>query len=473
MIIYLALTILLGIVSAFGVLLVVPVLFDSQRLSNLYANIAMKIGKRCSLVLEKNGELKWRRMKTKSIGSEKVSMNGDTITLTDPDRSVIPFFGKPFAIGDSYHGVIFTPIHAAMGNAKQRLETRNTFTIPATKEERKNYRILGYIQDRLFVPKNYVADLRDVRWLATGQEFGNDPDKGRTFYKFIKKNLKSNLAFLKMLIPFALFIVFMIMWWQILGGSGGGSTESAPSGGGNSTNGTVINLLLFSLGGIPHRKKLLAVGLTVAFFVVLFALSPVIGILAILFFLCYVIGLAIGIGAFLLFGLALGGIGFGGVTSGMLFSSSLWLIDSPSIILTTDGYELRDVELNGPTHKFGRHGIQFGYTEGALQQFEGYLCEKEDYDMPDGIDKKNNNVRGQVAYVEGLAEEPDLPGYYVSMAGALSALATGFVGKATDKEIQKAKKDFGDGVTGMANTTVMYLSFASMVLSIICAVVFY
>lgn len=470
MILYLFLTMVLGIVCAWGLIVAVPIVFNSERLANLYLLAAMKIGKRTSLVVTRSGELKWRRMKDTKTGSQEISMNGNTTTLSDPDRSILPLYGKPFAIADSVYGLIYTPIHAALGGSKARLEAENNYTIEANKDQKKAEGIHGWIQDRLFVPMSKCPDLRDVRALATGRERGTDPSKAREFYKFIKMNKQSGLTILKALVPIGVYVVLTVLQWQLFGSSSGAETAANAT---NPENETTISILLFSISSIPHRKKiatfvLLCGAVTIgAYFV------PIYTVLAILFSVMWIVGVAIGLGMFGLLGLMLGGAGFGGVTSGLLFSSALWIIDSPTIVQDTREYYMIDKQLDGPTFKYRRHGIQFAFTEEAIKHFDGYLCDTGEYDMPDDIEKTEKGERGRVRTVEGLAQSPSEPGYYVSMAAALSNLASGFVGRETDTKVQEAKEEFGDGVTGMSVRTVTYASMGSIVLSIITGVVFF
>lgn len=473
MILYLALTFVLGIVCAWGLIIVVPIVFASERLANLYSNAAMKIGKRTSLVVTRSGELKWRRMKDTDTGSQKVGINGNTITLSDPDRSILPFHGKPFCLSDAVYGVIFTPIHAACGGAKARLESKNNFTVGATKEQKQDKRIHGWIQDRVFIPFGKCPDLRDVRSLATGRERGTDPSKAWEFFKYIKMDKQTGMAFLKMLAPVGIYVVLTVLFWQMLSSGGGSSGSGNPAPSPGDGNGTTISVVLFSLSAIPHRKKITAILIVCALIVLGAYVAPYTTIFAMLFAIMWLVGVAIGLGIFGLFGLALGGMGFGGATSGLLFSSALWLLESPTLVQDKREYFLIDRSVEGPTFKYGRHGIQFAFTESAIENFDGYLCTTSQYDMPDTAIKNENQERGSVRTVEGLADEPDEFGHYVSMASTLGSLATGFIGQETDQKVQEAKEEFGDGVTGMSMKMTLLASMGSIVLAILTAVIFF
>lgn len=467
-VLYVVLSAVLGLLVGLSTLVFIPLLSPTVAMGRRYAWLAMACVGRGVFLLQEDGELNFKRLKYDAIGEEKVKIGGEIVTLSDPARSLSSLAGKTFALGDELHGVLFRVTDAAVGQRKRGLDANGALEVAATPKERNNYEVTAWVRKWLTVPTGTSIDLRDVRQLATGQERGVDAEYAREWYKFSRIREGIGLSVWKHLVPPAAFIVTLIAIWQIGIRMGGGGSGSGAAGG----NGTTLSILaaLAVPAALRDRAQWLAAGLVVCSIPIVGYL--LLGALAVWLVVAFVVGFAVGAG--IAFGsvILLALIGAGGPFATPLLDLALYCFDEPAIVETAEGYELRDGYGGGATHKLGKHRIGFRATDGAVTARDDYAGSASSIDrsaiddVPDDVDDQTvaKSATGRIANVGWLVPPVDR-GVLVDTAGAFGALASGFIGNATDKRIQEAKKEYGGGDLGASDTTLMWGTLAAIVIA--------
>lgn len=463
MLLYLALTFTLGALVGCSSLVVLPLLKPHRSIGRKYLWLAMLCVKRGTLMLQEDGELNFKKIKYDPIGAEKVSIGGDTVTVTDSARALSTFAGKPFALSDEVHGVLFRVTDVIVGKRERILESQGSIIAEATRQERQEHGVAAWLRKWIRVPTNKPVDLRDVRQLATGKERGTDPSLMKEWYKFSRIRDGTGMAFIKHLIPIAAFIVTLIAIWQISIRTGGSAETAAP------VNETARNTTLSVLAlAIPFRnswRKVLAFTIGAGISVVLYSIF---GWIYLTFMIVFIVGIAIGaIGTFALVAL-FGVLGIGAWLSGFLLDMALQCYENPTFVETESDYVLREGSGEGPSHKLGKHRVYFEATPGAVRARDDYAGTAERVARP----QPDRTTKGSVAncgyYLPAIeAKEGDL---YVWSVGALGALASGFIGNASDKRVQEAKREYGGGNLGASDTMLLYATLGALALAAIVGV---
>lgn len=456
----------LGVVLGIGAFGLAPYFVTNEWLGRQYGWLAMKSVKRGAWILRGDGELRWKKLSYDSaVNSETVSIGGDTIILSDPARRLSSCFGKTLAIADETHGLIFSPVDAAAGNVKHWLEAQNAFRIPASKTERKDHNVSSWVRGWLGIPKSAAVDLRNAWFLAPGTGRGDDGAHVTEYYKNIKRDGVDPMAIVKIAMVPGAFILTLVLWSLVISGGGSGAVSGGAgggTGGGNSTgNGTTLEILaLLAIPALGPRVK--AVGLFVLAGLGIIAslvLIPPLGAALIGFGVGFAISIALIIAAISV----LGKLNFGGLTSGMLWDSAFGCLENPAIIETGSGYDLRDVQIDGPAHRWEKYRVQFGYDDSAIQSKEYY--DGSEADREESSAERENlpeRSRGNVGDYRLQWNESD---ELVATAGVVTALRDGFLIRETVERLQDAKKKYGNANFGPSDKLIAVLTFMSVLIA--------
>lgn len=456
MLLYL-LTLTLGALIGGAMFMLFPFVKDTTKIGHKYVWLAMFSVKRGTFVLQDDGELNFKKFKYDPIGSEKVSIGGDTITISDPARALQSFKGKTFAFADEAHGVIFRLSDASAGARKEELEKQGEIVGDANAQKDG---VHAWIRKYLKINTNTPIDLRDVRYLATGTESGTDSWLVRTWYKFSRIREDSGASALKLLIPIAAFAVTLIIIWQAQTRGGG---SSAPTNGGD--NKSTLNALWFTLAPLQRRGKIIvgciciAIGLALAYTFVGFA---VVG-----YPLAFGIGIALGFGATAAFVLFISLIGMGAWLSNFFLDMGLQTFDNPLLIETDEGIVLEDRYIGKPGHKLGKHRITFAVDSTGVKSRTDYAgMSQELYHSENGNVPREDSSEGGPAFGHLVPRiDPNKRNHYISTFGAVSSLRDGFIGKDTDERHKEAKEEFGDGISDVGSKFIIGASFAGIILA--------
>lgn len=463
MLLYL-LTLTLGALIGGAMFMLLPVVKDTTEIGHKYVWLAMFSVKRGAFLLQDDGELNFKKFKYDSVGSEKVSIGGDTVTLTDPSRALQSFKGKTFALADESHGVIYRLSDAAAGARKHALEKQGNM-VGTT--DTKEHRIQAWIRKYVTIPTDTPIDLRDVRYLATGTESGTDSWLVRTWYKFSRIRENSGASVLKLLIPVAAFAATLIIIWQAKSQGGGSATPAETEG-----NRSTLNVLWLTLAPLTRTHKIIvgcvcmAIGLALAYTFIGFA---VIG-----FPLAFGIGIALGFGATAAFVLFISLIGMGAWLSTFFLDMGLQTFDNPLFVETDRGFVLEDRYVGKPGHKLGKHRITFVLDSTGAKSRVDYAGMSQQVVRAEGTNgpKQKPDEGGEafghlVPYID-----PDERKHYISTFGAVSSLRDGFIGKDTDERHKEAKEEFGDGINDVGAKFIIGASFAGIILASVIGLFF-
>lgn len=451
------LVLILGLLIGGALFMLLPVVWNSTKIGHKYVWLAMFGVRRGAFVLQDDGKLNFKKFKYDPIGSEKVTIGDDVITLSDPARALQTFKGKTLAFADETHGIIYRISDAAAGTRKQELTKQGDIVGNANASD---YDIQAWIRKYLKIETNSPIDLRDVRYLATGTESGSDSWLARTWYKFSRIRENSGASALKLLIPVAAFAITLIILWQAQGQSGGSEAST-----GSANNSTTLNMLWLTLMPIGQRGKVLLgcicifAGLVLAY--ILFGLA-IVG---------YPIALGIGIalgfagmaGAVLLMSL----VGMGAWCSTFFLDMGLQTFDNPTLVEGSDGITLIDRYVGKPGHKLGKHRITFIVSEVGVESRTDYAGTENDIirsEESNGPKKKPKEGGEQFGHFIPKFD-PSNTNRYVSTFGAISSLRDGFIGKDTDERHKEAKEEFGDGISDVSSKLIIGATFGAILLA--------
>lgn len=463
MLLYLALTFTLGALIGCSLLVVLPLLKPDRSVGRKYLWLAMLCVKRGTLMLQEDGELNFKKIKYDAIGEEKVSIGGDTVTVTDSARALSTLASKPFTLTDEVHGVCFRVTDALFGRRKRNLHSQGALVSEATREERQKHGVAAWLRKWIRVPTYTPVDLRDVRQLATGKERGTDPSLAKEWYKFSRIRDGTGMAFIKHLIPIAAFVVTLIAIWQISIRTGGSTEITAP------VNETARNTTLSVLAlTIPFRRKWKRIFVFVVGAGIGIILYSIFGIISTVFILTFIVGIAIGaIGMFALVAL-FGVLGIGAWLSGFLLDMTLQCYENPTFVETGSGYVLHEGTGESPSHKLGKHRVYFEATSEAVRARDDYAGTGERVARPQPDRTTEGSVANCGYYLPAI--EAKASELYVWSVGALGALADGFIGNATDKRVQEAKREYGGGNLGASDTMLLYATLGALALAAVVGV---
>lgn len=460
MIIVYFLTWALGALIGGALFMLLPIAYNTKSIGHRYVWLSMFAIKRGAFVLQDDGELNWKKIKYDPIGSEKVSIGDDIVTISDPARALGTFKDRTLALSDEIHGIVFRVSDAAAGMRKRELEKKNLLLNPATEEDRNAYQISAWVRKFIHIPTNTPVDLRDVRMLATGSERGTDPWLVRVWYKFSRIRDKSATSILKLMLPVAGFLGVLIIIWQAKGSGGSSSSGSAPS------NGTELNLLWFIFTPyLDTITKAGAIAMPCIIVVVGYALFGFVGGMLpfALFF-----GVISGFVFVCVFVLLISLIGAGAWLSTFFLDMGLQCFDNPTILETTDGYTLVDGDGDSPRHKLGKHWIHFEVTSDGLAKRDGYVGTPNE--IVDSIPTESEKgykkpTQGMDWYGYFIPSMPDSSKEYITSLDAFGSLARGFVGEDSSKRHKEAKEDFGDGLSDVSDRMIILATVGGMVLA--------
>lgn len=457
MLLYL-LTVALGALIGGVAFMLLPVAWDSTKIGHKYIWLSMFAVKRGALVLQDDGELNFKKFKYDAIGSEKVSIGGDTVTVSDPARSLASFKGKTFALMDETYGVVFRITDAIAGSRKESLDKQGNMQVEALDEDKENFGVQAWIRKYISIPTGAPIDLRGVHYLATGTEKGTDSWLARTWYKFSRIRDKDNADVLKLLIPLAAFVVTLLLVWQIKQRSGG--SGQAPT----TNNSTTLSVLLFAAPSIASRSKA-AIG-SVCVVGSLIVTSLWFGFAFVAFPLSFAIGIALGFVATMAFVLFLSLIGAGAWLSTFFLDMGLQTFNNPTLWETDDGYVLEDREIEGTEHKLGKHYITFVAGESAIKQRSGYVGTGADILQREESGPRKDPKEGGEAFGHWIPQiKPNDSKHYLTTYGAVSSLRRGFVGNDTNERHKEAKEEFGDGISEVSSTLIIGATFLGIILA--------
>lgn len=474
----------------------------SRTMSNLHLWLAMFAINRAGLVLRADGELDWKKLHYDDVGAERVSFGSVRKFFADPDDALSTWMGRPFALAGEIHGTLFTPVHAAVGQAVAEHRDRDELFARATDHEANAWGVVGWIRSVLAIPRRVqVVDLSAVRALATGSERGEHPEHVETFYINSRNPDGSRMSILRLLLPFLWFVGILVLFWQIGSRSGGGG------GGGGST---ITYGALALIGSVPVdgvRRRAGSVGVVVAallaVLVMLVFLGPFVTIGAVIAF-----GLGFTFVPFL--GLAMGFLRIGGPISRLFVRLGLLGYTEPVFYYSVDGYDLRewselppDVDVHG-WHVLANTRVGFAFDPAildgraehvAVEQLEQWsedndplataraATEAAGYEEPDM--ETVRQVGGQTSvppaayrapwvrsgtadYAGFLPSDPDRETVYLQSNIAGQRLDDAFEGDLTDDRHQAAKEEHGDGQRhSIGDRMVIYSMVASTVIGVV------
>lgn len=461
MLVYLLITVLGALVGGAAFFLL-PIVINTTKMGHKYVWLSMFAVKRGAFVLQDDGELNFKKFKYDSIGSEKLTLGGDTITLSDPARALQTLKGKTFALADETHGVVFRVTDSLGGSRKQTLNTKGEMVSQATKKERSDHGVSAWIRKYIRIPEYTSTDLRDVRALATGSEKGSDPALVREWFKFSRIRENSGTSILKLLLPVGAFLATLIIFWQASTRGGGSSGGTA----GNTTNTTISALWIASVG-LSNRFK--AIGGVVLVVVGLVLCYLTFGLAIVGYPIALLLGLAFGFVGTMALVLFLSLIGGGAWMATFFLDMGLQTFDNPTFIETSDGFELRDVEVGGVSHKLGKHRLTFVADGSAIRDRRGFVGTKNhilkgENNGPRKVPSEGGEQFGHFIHrFSGGYDE-----HYLTSFGVVSSLRSGFVGKDTNERHKEAKEEFGDGIRDVGTKFILGATFAGILLA--CAV---
>lgn len=455
-----ALTWLLGALIGGALFMLLPVVKSTERIGHKYLWLCMFSVKRASFVLQQDGELNFKKLKYDPIGSEKVKIGSDVVTISDPARSLETFKNRTLALSDEIHGVVFRVSDALVGKRKRELHKKNTLVNVATDEERKNHEISVWIRKYVHIPVNTPVDLRDVRAIATGSEKGTDPWLVRLWYKFSRIRENDDISILKLMLVPAAFLATLIIFWQA--GARGGSSGTAPTG--NTTNGTELNLLLFVFA--PYASTFKKAGIVATPLIVCFVAYALFGWIGVAFPVAFSFGIVSGFVGVMAFVLLISLLGAGAWLSTFFLDMALQCFDNPTFRETDDGYELYDGDGNSPKHKLGKHWLYFEVAPSGVAKRDGYVGTVNDIRDAKGqaIKSPSGGLDWFGYYIPSMT---DASKHYITALDAFGSLAPGFIGKDSSKRHKKAKEEFGDGISDVSSKFIITATFAAIVLAVI------
>lgn len=463
----------------------------SRTFSNLHLWLATWCVNRAVLVLRADGELDWKKLRYDDVGAEKVRFGSVLKYFADPDDSLSAWLGRPFAIADEIHGVLFTPAHAAIGEVKGAHDDRDELFARATDAEAKAFGIVGWIRSVFEVPGTpRLVDLSAVRELATGSERAEHPDQAEQFYIYSRSPDGSQMSLVRLLLPFLWFVGLLVLFWQI---------GSRTGGGGGGGDGSTISYTAIALASVAPaevlRRRIGSIVVLAAAVLAVGAVAAFVGpLLAIVGVVCFALGFT-----FVPFlGLALGFLRIGGHLSRLFVRLGLLGYREPVFYYDADGYRLLEFEelpagaSVGAWHVLANTRVGFGFDPAVLEDgpdhvpvgsLQQWASERQNprvksdgstlrevvgwsSAVPEGSYRAPFATSGTADYAGFLPAEPDGESVYVQSNIAGQRLDWGFEGDVTDDKHQAAKEEYGDG---NLNSIGDRMVIASMVLSTIVA----
>lgn len=463
----LLMTLVMGFLIGAVLFLGLPIITDSRRIGDKFIWLATKGIKRGALVMQEEGKLNWKKLKYESIGTQKVNVNGGTVLLSDPGRSIKSFSGGSLALADEIHGVIFSVSDAIAGLKQDEADSVNRMVNEATEEEKGDNGIYVWIRKYLHIPVGKSIDLRDVRRLATGNTEGTNGEIIETYYKNSRiQELRQTSIWKLLLIP-ASFVAVLLLIWQSAG-SGSSTTKTVPD------NETVVSILfvLTPVANMVSRKAKLLAGI-IALIVGTYIAYLIVGYWALLFIFAFVFGLIMGL---LLVGgsiIVLCVINAGGLVSTLLLGLGLQTYDNPTIVESSEGYRIEDGTGNGEYHKLGKHRIYFTIDSGGVRDRDGFAGTGSDIiEREEQLNAKYTDSR-QDWFGWYIPESISRKAHYITATDAFQSLAYGFIGINTDKKLKESKEKYGNGIGGVGEFTIIGAIMVSIVLAVITGWVFY
>lgn len=219
-------------------------------LARLHLWLGTGMLKRGAVVVTEQGDLLLKRMSPTGIGTEKITLDGETKEIEDPAHAKSSWHGIPFALVEGVHGFMFTPQHAALGARKREHEEQSEMVIKATESERDMYDVLGWVRGVFEFPDNQyeLPDLACVRELVAGIERAEHPQRIKKFYEYSREPYNTSTKATKFIMLIVAIIgPFAAIW--ILASQSSTPTSSVQFGG-------LALLLLASGRGVLNASSL-------------------------------------------------------------------------------------------------------------------------------------------------------------------------------------------------------------------------
>lgn len=443
--------------------------------------------KRAAIVVSEHGDLLLKRMSPDDAGTEKIEFSDDTKEFEDTNEAKDWWLGMAFALADEVHGVLYTPLDAALGRRKMEAEQGKGMLAKATSSEREKYGVQGWVRGVFEFPRDKyeLVNLNNVRYMMTGSERAEHPQKIKSFYELSREPYKDGPSAARLImIVVALIGPFAAMW--VLSSQLGSSASSSVS----------FSLLALLISGISLREyidvdllKKIGKGM-----VIVVPLPLIIVLLAV--FVSPIYAAAV---------LVLFSFGFGlmpVMTQLLKFSDSasvamsrlllklgLTGYDEPVLEFTPHGYETREFRNLGSINEEQVHwhtflGRKFGFTftpdpdvwdnevvpnddiqnASEIVTDGGKARQKESGDTRNASGVKTQIPAGftripeqtRAVYGDFVPSTIKASKYYVSVGIALERFTHVAVGQKSHKRLRQAKEEFG-GDSALADRTIAFL----------------
>lgn len=431
-------------------------------LARLHLWLGTGMLKRGAVVVTEQGDLLLKRMSPTGIGTEKISLDGETKEIEDPAHAKSSWHGIPFALVEGVHGFMFTPQHAAMGARKREHEEQSEMVAKATAPERELYDVLGWVRGVFEFPEGTyeLPDLAMVRELVAGVERGEHPQRIKKFYEYSRDPYDTGTSATQfILLLVALIGPFMAIWLMA-------SQSSTPTGTVGWGSSLMLALLVSGVGLTRDDLKKTGVALAVVLplpllFLLVFVLtSPLYAIL-----LFIVMGMGFWFVPILTQILKISDKAAESIAP-LLIKMGLMGYDTPIWELTNRGYRVREYsnldsvsEERVTWHRLLGRTVGFTFTP-TTESWDTEVVDRNELDaraVADGgpttnIPAGHNRVpdRGRAVYGDFIPSKLKRGCYYIATGVGMSRIAKAARGNKSHQRLLQAKEQHG-GEGGMSD----------------------
>lgn len=479
------LAILLGVGTFFLMPFIPRLTNEFHVFARFHQSLAGMMLKRAAIVASEQGDLMLKRMSPDDTGVELITFSDDTKEFEDPHNASSWWLGMRFALADEVHGVLFDPIDAALGRRKLEARQDDEMVVKATATERNEYGVLGWIRGVFEFPTEYeLVDLNKARYLITGSERAEHPQRIKTFYELSREPYNDGPSASRLiLLLVALIGPFAAIW--ILASQFDGPTSTVSFGA----------LLAFiasttavheSLQNIDWKSVLVRAAIILPLPVLLLLIAVLVSpVIAIGLVLLYVIGFIVVPALTQVLKVS---DGAAQAISKVLLKLGFLGYDEPVLELTPEGYRTREFRNLSDVSKehVAWHsflGRKFGFTFQPVEDVwnnevveadkikshaemitdGGKQKEKTNGDrkisghrtnIPSGYSRIPERTRAK--YGDFVPKSPSGDSIWVRTGIALGRFKHAAVGQKSHKRLTKSKEEFG-GLNALEDRTVAFL----------------
>lgn len=448
---------------------------SNRKFAGLHLWFSQFVMGRTAIVVSEHGDLLHKKMQFSDLGVEKIKFNDETKLFENVDDALSHWGPGRFALADEVHGLLFTPYHCSIGKRKHQSEEEQEMFAKATDDEWSAYNVSGWVKGVFSMPKKHeLVDLANMRYLVTGSERAEWPQRVTEYYKNSREPYGSGLGAIRPFLPVIAFLaVFAGMW--IVADQGGAATSSVSFGS--------LALLL----AIPSGDRLKQVDWKRLGLITLGVTTPV-GILALIAYLAspvlaayVVVALVMGFTFIPFLAILARPVDKLGGAFGEIFLKTGFLgYGKPVFEFTPEGYKLReydDLDSTAETQWYKLAGSLVGFTYTPDPDAYPEALEKSDIEdgseiVTDGSGDSNippGHTRSEqfsrADYGAFVPKRPKSTRFYVAAGRALKRLSGGAEGDKCQSRLEWAKEKFGVNAFKMSNKMVAILTFAAIVLA--------